>query len=84
MSMKKYSAFGTAFLRRSPVVSLGVYPLACFCGAVFQVMDPRTRMILFKLLNQGFFQQIDGCLSTGKEANVYYAVGGEVRIIQVG
>lgn len=45
----------------------------------FQVMDPRTRMILFKLLNQGFLQQIDGCLSTGKEANVYYAVGGEVR-----
>ncbi|CAN0517748.1 unnamed protein product, partial [Scytosiphon promiscuus] len=41
-------------------------------------MDPRTRMILFKLLNQGFFRQIDGCLSTGKEANVYYAVGGEV------
>ncbi len=36
-------------------------------------------MILFKLLNQGFFRQIDGCLSTGKEANVYYAVGGEVR-----
>lgn len=35
-------------------------------------------MILFKLLNQGFFSQIDGCLSTGKEANVYYAVGGEV------
>ena len=43
-----------------------------------QVMDPRTRMILFKLLNQGFFSQINGCLSTGKEANVYYAVGGEV------
>lgn len=42
-------------------------------------MDPRTRLILFKLLNQGFFRQIDGCLSTGKEANVYYAVGGEVR-----
>lgn len=46
-----------------------------------QVMDPRTRMILFKLLNQGFFRQIDGCLSTGKEANVYYAVGGEVMCL---
>ncbi|CAM9714750.1 unnamed protein product, partial [Ectocarpus sp. 4 AP-2014] len=46
-------------------------------ATVEQVMDPRTRMILFKLLNQGFFRQIDGCLSTGKEANVYYAVGGE-------
>lgn len=47
---------------------------------MIQVMDPRTRMILFKLLNQGFFRKIDGCLSTGKEANVYYAVGGEVII----
>ncbi|CAB1096570.1 unnamed protein product [Ectocarpus sp. CCAP 1310/34] len=46
-------------------------------ATVEQVMDPRTRMILFKLLNHGFFRQIDGCLSTGKEANVYYAVGGE-------
>ena len=38
-----------------------------------QVLDPRTRLILFKLLNQGFLSIIDGCLSTGKEANVYYA-----------
>lgn len=43
-------------------------------------MDPRTRMILFKLLNQGFFRHIDGCISTGKEANVYYALGGEVNL----
>ena len=32
-------------------------------------------MILFKLLNNGYLQEIDGCLSTGKEANVYYARG---------
>lgn len=42
-----------------------------------QVMDPRTRLILFKLLNSGFMSRIDGCLSTGKEANVYYAAGKE-------
>ena len=36
-------------------------------------MDPRTRLMLFKLLNSGFIEVIDGCLSTGKEANVYYA-----------
>ena len=41
-----------------------------------QVMDPRTRLILFKLLSRGVFECIDGCLSTGKEANVYYARGG--------
>ena len=40
-----------------------------------QVLDPRTRLILFKLLNNGFLSAIDGCLSTGKEANVYYARG---------
>ncbi|XP_012262240.2 serine/threonine-protein kinase RIO1 [Athalia rosae] len=38
-----------------------------------QVMDPRTRMILFKLLNKGIIAEINGCISTGKEANVYHA-----------
>lgn len=38
-----------------------------------QVLDPRTRMILFKLLNQPFLAELNGCLSTGKEANVYHA-----------
>lgn len=42
-----------------------------------QVMDPRTRLMLFKLLNSGFLSEIDGCLSTGKEANVYYAKSGK-------
>jgi RIO kinase 1 len=40
-----------------------------------QVMDPRTRMILFKLLNRGTITVINGCISTGKEANVYHATG---------
>lgn len=38
-------------------------------------MDPRTRMILFKLLNRGIVTEINGCISTGKEANVYHATG---------
>lgn len=38
-----------------------------------QVMDPRTRMILFKLLNHGVISEVNGCISTGKEANVYHA-----------
>merc|ERR1719282_1962301 len=29
-------------------------------------------MILFKLLNRGFISEINGCISTGKEANVYH------------
>ena len=40
-----------------------------------QVLDPRTRMILYKMLNRGFLQELDGCISTGKEANVYHASG---------
>ncbi|GAA5944643.1 hypothetical protein JCM3775_005863 [Rhodotorula graminis] len=40
-----------------------------------QVLDPRTRLILFKMLGRGLIERIDGCVSTGKEANVYHAVG---------
>ncbi|XP_011310078.1 serine/threonine-protein kinase RIO1 isoform X2 [Fopius arisanus] len=42
-------------------------------ATVEQVMDPKTRMILFKMLNQGIILEINGCISTGKEANVYHA-----------
>lgn len=42
-----------------------------------QCLDPRTRMMLFKMLSNGILDTIDGCLSTGKEANVYYAKGGK-------
>ncbi|KAJ1836844.1 Serine/threonine-protein kinase rio1, partial [Coemansia sp. RSA 2708] len=50
-----------------------------------QVLDPRTRIILFKMLNQGLIYEINGCISTGKEANVYHAVteAGEHRAIKV-
>lgn len=40
-----------------------------------QVLDPRTRMILYKMLKNGVLREINGCLSTGKEANVYQGVG---------
>ncbi|KAI9015721.1 RIO1 family-domain-containing protein [Phycomyces nitens] len=42
-------------------------------ATVEQVLDPRTRIILFKMLNRGIFYEINGCISTGKEANVYHA-----------
>lgn len=38
-----------------------------------QVLDPRTRMILLQLINRGVLHEINGVLSTGKEANVYHA-----------
>ena len=39
-----------------------------------QVLDPRTRMILLQLLNRNILSEINGVISTGKEANVYHAV----------
>ncbi|KAL3845476.1 hypothetical protein ACJIZ3_002879 [Penstemon smallii] len=42
-------------------------------ATVEQAIDPRTRMVLFKMLNRGVFNEINGCISTGKEANVYHA-----------
>ncbi|KAI3971210.1 hypothetical protein MKW92_006341 [Papaver armeniacum] len=42
-------------------------------ATVEQDIDPRTRMVLFKMLNHGIFDDINGCISTGKEANVYHA-----------
>lgn len=54
-------------------------------ATVEQVMDPRTRMILFKLLRRQLISEINGCVSTGKEANVYHAKTptGEDRAIKV-
>ncbi|KAK6519618.1 protein kinase rio1 [Arthrobotrys megalospora] len=43
------------------------------------VLDPRTRMILLKAINKGILESVNGCLSTGKEANVYHAVSGELE-----
>jgi RIO kinase 1 len=31
-------------------------------------------MILYKLLNKGVIKEIHGCVSTGKEANVYHGI----------
>ncbi|KAK0941911.1 Serine/threonine-protein kinase rio1 [Friedmanniomyces endolithicus] len=39
-----------------------------------QVLDPRTKMILLQLLNRDIISEMNGVLSTGKEANVYHAL----------
>ena len=43
-------------------------------ATVEQVLDPRTRMILLKMINNNTLSEVHGCISTGKEANVYHAV----------
>jgi RIO kinase 1 len=32
-----------------------------------QVMDPRTRLVLFKMIGRGLLSRVEGCVSTGKE-----------------
>ncbi|KAI0076349.1 RIO1-domain-containing protein [Panus rudis PR-1116 ss-1] len=44
-----------------------------------QVLDPRTRIILFKMIGRGLLFEVNGCVSTGKEANVYHALTPEKR-----
>ena len=38
------------------------------------VLDPRTILILYKMVNRGLLECVNGCVSTGKEANVYHYV----------
>lgn len=40
------------------------------------VLDPKTRLMLFKMVDSGKLGEVNGCLSTGKEAAVYHAEGG--------
>lgn len=39
------------------------------------VFDEKTRLILFKMIQDRKFDAIEGAISTGKEANVYYCSG---------
>lgn len=32
-----------------------------------QVLDPRTRIILYKMIGRGLLYEVNGCVSTGKE-----------------
>ncbi|KAH1044903.1 hypothetical protein GYH30_026231 [Glycine max] len=52
-------------------------------ATVEQAIDPRTRMVLFKMLNRGVFHDINGCISTGKEANVYHATKSDTQELAI-
>ncbi|XDT06801.1 RIO1 family [Nakaseomyces glabratus] len=45
-------------------------------ATVENVLDPRTMRFLNALVNRGVIAGLNGCLSTGKEANVYHAFAG--------
>ncbi|KAI3924712.1 hypothetical protein MKW92_041145 [Papaver armeniacum] len=44
-----------------------------YCATIEQAIDARTRMVLLRMLNYAVFDDINGCISTGKQANVYHA-----------
>ncbi|EDO17323.1 hypothetical protein Kpol_1062p31 [Vanderwaltozyma polyspora DSM 70294] len=46
-------------------------------ATVENVLDPRTMRFLKALTNRGVISAFNGCLSTGKEANVYHAFAGD-------
>ncbi|CDK25492.1 unnamed protein product [Kuraishia capsulata CBS 1993] len=46
-------------------------------ATVESVLDPRTIGFILKLFKNGTITQINGCISTGKEANVYHAMNEE-------
>ncbi|XP_056593585.1 serine/threonine-protein kinase RIO3 [Triplophysa dalaica] len=41
-----------------------------------QAVDPRTRLLMYKMVNSGILENINGCISTGKESVVFHASGG--------
>ena len=41
-----------------------------------QAVDPQTKLILFKLINNGILENVNGVISTGKEAVILHAEGG--------
>lgn len=46
-------------------------------ATVENVLDPRTMRFLKALMNRGVISAFNGCISTGKEANVYHAFAGD-------
>ncbi|XP_029935537.1 serine/threonine-protein kinase RIO3 [Myripristis murdjan] len=44
-----------------------------------QAVDPRTRLLMYKMVNAGVLDNINGCISTGKESVVFHADGGSLE-----
>lgn len=50
-------------------------------SATDSVLDAATRMSLFKMLNSGMLDELNGVVSCGKEAHVYHCVGGDFKCV---
>ena len=45
-------------------------------ATIESVMDEKSKLILFKLINAEIIDEVNGIISTGKESNVYHGIGG--------
>ncbi len=52
-------------------------------ATVEEVFDQTTRLIVFDLLNSGIFYELNGAVSSGKEAKVYWATNREGKDLAV-
>lgn len=48
-----------------------------------KAVDPKTRVLLFKLVNSGLLESIDGCFAEGKESAVFEGKGGSMPGVEV-
>ncbi|XP_020951837.1 serine/threonine-protein kinase RIO3 isoform X2 [Sus scrofa] len=44
-----------------------------------KAVDPKTRLLMYKMVNSGMLETITGCISTGKESVVFHAYGGSIE-----
>lgn len=52
-------------------------------ATVEEVFDQATRMVVFEMLNNGIFYELNGVVSSGKEARVYWATDKEGKDLAV-
>src|SRR5665811_981204 len=52
-------------------------------ATVEEVFDQATRMIVFDLMNSGFLYELNGVVSSGKEARVYWGTDKEGKDLAV-
>ncbi len=52
-------------------------------ATVEEVFDQTTRMVVFDLLNSGILYEVNGVVSSGKEARVYWATNNEGKDLAV-
>uniref|UniRef100_A0A8D2DZ89 non-specific serine/threonine protein kinase n=1 Tax=Sciurus vulgaris TaxID=55149 RepID=A0A8D2DZ89_SCIVU len=44
-----------------------------------KAVDPKTHLLMYKMVNSGMLETITGCISTGKESVVFHAYGGSME-----